>query len=148
MAVNRGVSPIDPTTEVGKFRLAIGDTESVPLDPPETGFENYKMFSDDEIEAFISVGESFNSAMVLAYLQLAGAAALESRTVKDFDLSVDLTKRATDLRLLAQFWQSKADAESAEVFELFDGGNGCGCHPEAAPWVVCRREGCRGNFLF
>lgn len=147
MVVNKGVAPVDPTTEVGQFRLTIGDATATDLEPPEAGFGNYEMFSDDEIEAFLNQGGSMNGAIALAYLQMAGVAARESKSVQDMDLRVDLTKRATDLRLLAQFWQGKADAESAEIFELFDGAPNCRCRPELAQYSVCEVH-CRGNFLF
>lgn len=143
MADNKGVYPLDPNTEVGKFRLTIGDTSSEPFDPPQPGFQNYTMFSDAEIEAFLEVAESLEGAISLAYLQLAGAAALESKSVKDFDLQIDLTKRAGDLRALALLWQDKADALSADIFEVFDTVSPDFCEPELA----ARRVRC-GNQLF
>lgn len=117
---NPGVAPLDPTSEVGKFRLMIGDTEYVPLDPPEPGFGDYTLFSDAEIEVFLEQGEGPEEAAYFAYLQLAGSAALEAKSVKDFDLQVDLSKRAQELRLIAQMWRDRADALSADIFESFD----------------------------
>lgn len=149
MAVNKGIYPLDPTSDVGKFRLLIGDTESIPLVPPETGFQNYTMFSDAEIEVFLAQSEgSLPGAAYLAYLQLAASAAMESKSVSDFDLKIDLTKRATDLRLIAMTWKDQWDADSADIFELFPTvPQKCGCVPEAAPFPVCRGW-CRGGGLF
>jgi len=76
--------------------------------------------------------------MAIAYLQLAGNAALSAKSVKDFDLSIDNTKTPAELRLLAQFWKDEANALAADVFEMFDVSidDGCGCYPELAqrPW--------------
>lgn len=133
MAINKGVAPPDISTEVGKFRALVGDLSYTDLTPPVPGFGNYTLFSDFEIEVFLAASGSLEGAAALAYTQLAGSAALESKTVKDFDLSVDLSKKATDLRLIAAMWQDKADAASADVFELFDVSiRDSNCTPELA----------------
>lgn len=149
MTDNKGAFPLDPTSPVGQFRALIGDTASKPYDPPETGFQNYDMYSDIEIEVFLALSDnSVEGAIYQAYMQMAGAAARESRSVKDLDLQVDLTKRATDLRLIAAEWRDRWESSTAEIFEVFDlGGSDCGCVPEGVPRQVCRR-GCSGNFLF
>lgn len=141
MAINKGVAPPDVTTPVGQMRALLGDLTYAELDPPEVGFGNYVKFSDDEIEAFLAASDSQEGALFLAYMQLAGEAALESKSVKDLDLQVDLTKRATDLRLIAFGWRDRADALGADVFELFDVSinDGCECGPELAANVVCWR---------
>lgn len=141
MEVNKGVAPLDPTSDVGKFRLLVGDTSYEELDPPESGFGDYTYFSDDEIELFLDQGESMEEAAYLAYLQLAAATALESKTVKDFDLQVDLTKRSGDLRAIALMWRDRADAAGADIFEAFDIVSGPECTPEGMVRTVGR--GCR-----
>ena len=65
---------------------------------------------------------------------------------KDFDLSLDLTKRSGDFLRLAQEWRSQADALSADIFEIFDvniDSDGV-CVPELAPrpWGVRSFRGC------
>lgn len=81
---NRGVYPVDPLTPVGQFRLASGDVISVPLTPPEVGFQDYRMWSDDEITVFLSQGgDSVNRSIGYAWLQASGAAALQSKSVKN-----------------------------------------------------------------
>lgn len=138
MEINRGVAPLDPSSDVGKFRLLIGDTSYEELDPPEVGYGDYGMFSDDEIQVFLDQGETLEDSAYLAYMQLAAAAAIESKSVKDFDLQVDLTKRSGDLRAIALMWRERADAASADIFEVFDISDDDECFPEAAPRTVGR----------
>lgn len=141
MNINKGVAPPDMGTEVGRFRALIGDLKYTELEPPATGFGNYTLFSDAEIEVFLGMSDSPEGAAAMAYMQLAGSAALESSQVKDLDLQIDLTKRATDLRLIAAEWQKKADANAADIFELFDVSiQGGFLSPELAQWQV--RGGC------
>lgn len=142
---NKGIAPPDPATEVGRFRFLIDDTEYTELDPPEAGQGSYEQFSDADIEAFLMMGdESVNRAMGYAYLRLASEAARESKTVKDFDLSVDLTKRSADLRAIAALWFDRADGEDADEFDIVDvfaigRRDGHRMDPEAAmrrtPWL-------------
>lgn len=120
---NPGAYPLDPGTDVGRFRLVYGDTDSTPYSPVEPGFQNYEELSDDEIEAFLSQGSnSINRAIGYYYISLAGAAAKQSRSIKDYDLSVDVSKRAADLRAIAQWWFDLADNDDAtsaeEAFEI------------------------------
>lgn len=144
MAVNKGVAPPDMTSDLGKLRAILGDLEYVDLVPPEVGFGSYRLFGDAELEAFLETGGSIEAAAYMAYMQLAASAAMESKSVKDLDLQIDLTKRATDLRLIAADWKDRADALDADIFELFDTvDQGCSCVPELTPYPVCRR-GCRG----
>lgn len=139
MAENPGAYPLDPMTEVGRFRAMVGDTQSEPFDPPVPGTQNYAMYSDAEVLAFLyQSGNSVEGALSFAYMQMAAAAASESKITKDFDLSLDLTKRSGDFLRVAQSWQDKADALSADIFEIFDVNidTGNGCYPELAarPW--------------
>ncbi len=125
---NPGVYPLDPTSNVGKFRLLYGDTVSVPLVPPVAGQQDYTTFSDAEIEQFLaSGGDSINRSVGYAYLQAAGVAAFSSKSVKDYDLAVDLTKRAEDLRKMAQFYfdlagEDDAMTGAAEAFLIVNTG--------------------------
>lgn len=137
MAVNKGVAPPDMTSDLGKIRAILGDLEYTELDPPEAGFGSYKLFGDAELQAFLDTGESIEAGAYMAYMQLAAGAAMESKSVKDMDLQVDLTKRATDLRLIAGEWKNRADALGADIFELFDTTIDDGyCEPELAAKIV------------
>lgn len=124
---NPGAWPVDLTSDVGRFRAVVGDLNSTPYNPVEPGFQNYEKFSDDEIEAYIAQADgSINRAVGISYLYLAGQAAMESTSIKDYDLQVDLTKRAADLRAIAQMWFDMADdddlSESEDGFEIVPTG--------------------------
>lgn len=77
------------------------------------GFGEYALFSDDEINGFIGqYPGSLLRAVGYGYLALAARAAMQSKDVKDYDLSADLTKRAGDLRSTARAYFDRADAEA------------------------------------
>lgn len=140
MADNRGVVPLDPTTDVGRLRTILGDTVATPYDPPEPGFGMYEDYSDAELEAMIGQGESVEDGAYLAYMQMAGAAAREAKSIQDFDLKIDTTKRAEALLKMAQLWKDAAEAASADIFEVFDMGDNCRCAPELAAKPFCYRR--------
>lgn len=131
---NDGVVPVDPTTDVGKFRVLVGDTTAEKYAPDEPGRGNYAMFSDVEIEGFVALAEgSISRAIGNAYLTLAGRAALESKSVKDFDLTIDVTKRPDSLRQIAYEWFARADKEDAaetDAFYIAPTGDVCDPLPE------------------
>lgn len=120
MAVNRGIAPPDYSSEVGEVRAHIGDVNYEPFDPDEPGFGVYEMYSDDELEVFLERADSVEGAVASAYLQMAGAAAREAKMVKDYDLQVDLVKRADALRRMAELWISKSEAGYSDFFEAVD----------------------------
>lgn len=109
---NPGV-PLDPNTPVGQFRARSGDTKWTEYDPVEPGWVNYTLFSDAEIEAFLAVAPTMTWALYEAFIQLASTAALESKSVRDYDLQIDNTKRSADLRAIAEMWRSRAEQEDA-----------------------------------
>lgn len=124
---NPGVYPVDLTSKVGQFRALTGDLNSTPYDPAYPGFQNFLKFSDAEIEGYLAQGgDSVARAIGYSYLYLAGQAALESKTIKDYDLQIDKTKRATDLTNIAKLWFSQADGEEViageEAFEIVTTG--------------------------
>lgn len=124
---NPGEYPVDLASNVGKFRAMIGDLNSTPYDPVEPGYQNFEKFSDAEIEAYLEQGgDSISRAIGYAYLYLASQAAMESVSIKDYDLQVDQTKRAADLRAIAQVWFDRADDDdistAEEAFEIVPTG--------------------------
>lgn len=127
---NPGVWPVDLTSEVGRFRALIGDLNAADYIPVEAGFRTFEMFSDAEIEAYISQGDSVTRGIGFAYLYLASQAAKESVAISDYDLKIDKTKRATDLTNIAKLWFSQADGEEViageEAFEIVPTGTGSG----------------------
>lgn len=139
-----GAYPLDPATPVGTFRLVYGDTESTPYDPVEPGFQNYGELSDAEIQAFIAQGgDSTNRAIGFYYIALAGKAAIESKSVSDYDIKIDTTKRAADLRAIAQWWFDLADNDDAtsaeEAFEIVPVGQRGDFIPEGTIPIYGRR---------
>lgn len=128
---NPGEYPVDLSSNVGQFRALSGDLNSTPYDPVEPGFQNFDKFSDAEIEAYLTQGGgSIARAIGYSYLYLAGQAALQSASIKDYDLTIDETKRAADLRAIAQFWFGQADeddvASGEEAFEIVPTGTSSG----------------------
>lgn len=128
---NPGVYPVDLTSKVGQFRALTGDLNSTPYDPVEPGYQNFDKFSDAEIDGYLTQGgDSVARAIGYSYLYLAGQAALESKTIKDYDLQIDKTKRATDLTNIAKLWFSQADGEEViageEAFEIVPTGTRSG----------------------
>jgi hypothetical protein len=149
---NPGEYPLNPTSDVGRFRVVIGDTQSKPFDPPTPGVQNYGMYSDLEIEGFLAQSSgSVEGAVYWSYLQMAGSAAREAKNVQDLDLRVNTEKRAEYLLSLAREWKDRWDEAvgAGDIFEVFDTGvgSGCGCVPEATPRPYCRK-GCYGGKLF
>lgn len=142
---NPGAWPVDLASPVGQFRAMAGDLNSEPFDPVKPGFQNFEKFSDAEIAAYLEQGAgSLNRALGLSYLYLAGQAAMESLAVKDYDLQVDSTKRAADLRAIAQMWFGLADSEEVtsaeEGFVIVPTGTDAGGFiPESAPPIWGRQ---------
>lgn len=144
---NPGAYPLDPTSPVGRFRILYGDTDSEPYDPVVVGIQNYQELSDDEVEGFISQGgDSIPRGIGYLYIALAGQAAKQSKVVQDQDLRVDLTKRAADLRAIAEVWFGSADNDdlvnAEEAFEIVPTGQRCGgVIPEGSPAIWGRVYG-------
>jgi hypothetical protein len=115
---NLGSIPVDFTTPLGLVRSHLGDVSYKETANPNEGDFNY--FSDEELEAFLSVGEgSVNRATALAYLQWAAIAADEARIITDVDLKVDLIKRASLIADRAAYFNDRADAEDDAKAEQF-----------------------------
>lgn len=143
---NPGAVPVDLASNVGQFRALIGDLNYELYVPDEPGFGSFEKFSDAEIEGYLAAGGgSIPRAIGFSYLYLAGQAALESRSVADYDLKVDTTKRAADLRAIAQFWFDRADEDddasgANDIFETFD-MVGSRCRHELAEHPACCHRG-------
>lgn len=142
---NPGEFPVDLASPVGQFRAMVGDLNSESYTPVEPGFQSFEKFSDAEIETYLAQGDgSINRAIGYSYLYLAGQAAMEALAIKDYDLQVDSTKRAADLRAIAQMWFGQADSDDVvsaeEGFVLVPTGtNSGGFIPELAPPIWGRQ---------
>ena len=118
---NTGVAPYDPTTLVGKVRVVTGD---VIYGTPAGGVAEYEMFSDSDINAFLVTAEdNVLRAAGFGFMSLAARASLNSKTIKDYDLSIDLKALADSLRKQAQEFFKQADDKDkrdgvSDVFEL------------------------------
>ena len=120
----------------------------MPLDPAVDGFQSYLINSDAEIESFLALGaDSQSRAIGHWYLSMSGAAARESKSVKDYDLQIDLTKRSNDLRATALLYFSQADEEDSaaglnEAFEIVPTGRPYPHYPfaeaEQPPYISYR----------
>ena len=141
---NRGVAPYDVSTSTGQFRVFYGDTEYTELFPAETGYGDYTELSDVEIGVYLAkTGDSVSRAIGYYLTTLANQASLRSKSIADYDLKVDLTKRAQDLRDQAQTWFDLADSEDDasgdnDVFASYEFGGTQGDIevPELAPPIV------------
>jgi hypothetical protein len=109
---NIGNTPPDFNAPTGKFRLIAQDINYTELSPSVPGQGAYELFSDAEIAGYMSLyPDSLFRAVGTAYRSLAGRAALEAKIVKDFDLQVDLTKKAAALEAAADAFFERADAD-------------------------------------
>lgn len=108
---NLGDTPPDFSAPIGMFRLLAQDTNYVPLSPAVAGQGSYDLFSDAEVTGYIAMfaGFSLFRAVGAAYAGLAGRASMEAKIAKDYDLQVDLTKRAEALQSMAQAFLAQAD---------------------------------------
>ena len=104
-----GLLNIDPASRLGQFRALAGDTSAV--ENAETpGFGTYKLFSDVEIETYLSLNpDNIYRAVADGYNGLASTAAVEAKIVKDYDLQVDLRHRSNQLSIAAARWYEEAD---------------------------------------
>ena len=138
---NPGVYPVEPDSLVGQFRLLYGDMSAEAYDPYVPGVGNFKELSDAEIDGYLRQGrDNVSRAIGFYLLALASRAALLAKSVKDYDLQVDTTKRASELREAADVWFDRADLAEAQagafdIFELY-GSEEPKFHPEASPFRV------------
>lgn len=137
---HEGAWPVNADTAIGRYRLLIGDESGVDYEPAAPGYRSFGM-SDSEIQAFLDQGgDSVTRGIAYYYLRLAGDAAKESTSIQDQDLRVDLTKKAADLRAMAQFWLDQGDSDDAisaeEAFEIVPTGvSSGGFVPEGSPAI-------------
>lgn len=140
---NRGIAPPDLSTDTGMFRLYVNDQQYTALDPVEPGYGDYTSLSDAEIEAFLAQGrDSLYRGLAEYHRTLANQASLESKTVKDYDLQVDLRTQYKALMEVASMWAARADEEDGvdglnDIFDSFSHGEDyVVSRPEAAPYPV------------
>ena len=136
--VNKGIAPPNASTSVGRFRFISGDYEYTALTPPEVGFGNYTIWSDNVISSFLEQASgSVSRAISLGYLQ--AAAAVDAQSIKTDDLSYSGKSEVDKWLALAKFWGDRADAEDGALmndwFDLVPVGGFCDYgRAEASPW--------------
>lgn len=147
MAEPIGVAPPEPDTNVGLVRLLGGDSDYVALDPPVSGMGLYKLWSDAEIEAALSMADdSVPRAIAILYTQLAAHWNSSGATIKTDDLTYSVKDSVGSWLSLADYWRKVADDEDDrainDYFDLVDVGVGdCWLRPEATPWPLCDHRG-------
>lgn len=137
----RGIAPADPTTPVGQFRFAAGDSEYENYVPIQPGFGLYQLWSDGDIIGLLAVaGGSIARAVSLAYAQIGASFATSGATIKTDDLSVSVKDSVGNWLNLSRWWAELADNEAAnaanDIFDLVDVRSVNARHrqPEAAPF--------------
>lgn len=130
---NPGAWPLDPETPVGQFRLLYNLTAHEDYVPVEPGIVDFAELSDLQIEAYLAAGGgNVNRGIGYYVLAQSSHAARQAKSVKDYDLAVDLRSLAKELDAAAQSWFDRADREDMvdgenDIFEVF------GPEPEIIP---------------
>lgn len=145
---NIGAFPLEPESNITAFRILAGDAVATPTETPGGGI--FELWSDDDIRLYLELyPDNTHRAISAAYRALAGQAAVIAQMSKDYDTTLDNTKRSAQLHAVADFHAAEADKLDAvgdnapEFFTMFGGESAeqeCRCHPEASPW---RLDQCR-----
>lgn len=114
---NTGVAPPDFTTDVGKVRVLLGDTDPTNV---AASSGTYMYFSDAEIGAFLTMyGDNVKLAAARCLETIAGSQALLLKSWSSDDLTVNGDKIAESLRkLAAQLREEALVDESNEYFNM------------------------------
>jgi len=100
----------DVTTDAGKVRLLITDTDST-----------YPIFNDDEISAYLSMNaSSVKRAAAGALRTIAASEVLVQKRIKILELTTDGPAEAQQLRLLAKDLIAEAETDEAGDGDFFD----------------------------
>lgn len=142
--INRGVAPPDTDTPVGAVRVGVGDTDWSELDPPELGYGNYALFSDAELELFLTLSDgNVPRAIAMAYIKLAASWNSSSATIRTDDLQYSVKDSVGSWLSLADYWNNIADNEddraANDIFDMVDIGTTRRRirPPEDSSWPVC-----------
>ena len=114
---NTGVAPTNFSTDVGKVRALLGDTDPTNV---AGGEGTYLYFSDDEIGAFLTMyGDNVKLAAARCLETIAGSQALLLKSWSTDDLTVNGDRIAESLRkLAAQLREEALVDESNEYFNM------------------------------
>lgn len=113
---NIGEYPIDATSEIGKARLGVQDTDAVNIDATNHTAE-YGFFSDAELERVLALTGGKFSSRTLSYLYayLKAQSISTSVQAQTYDLRIAAEKKAQYWGELADYWGARADDEDASA---------------------------------
>jgi hypothetical protein len=141
--MNPGVAPLDPNTPVGRLRALVGDTSYKPLEPPVEGQGDYNVYSDADLEAFLTQTDGNElRAAGHAFRTLAAVYAASGRSIRTDDLNIDTTKRGSDFLAIAKSFFDEADAADEKAamdfvkIVPFGGRTPATYRPEATPYPL------------
>jgi hypothetical protein len=114
---NEGVAPPNFTTDIGKVRVLLGDTNPTDV---AMGQGTYMYFSDDEIGAFLTMyGDNVKLASARCLETIASSQALLLKSWSSDDLTVNGDRITESLRkLAAQLREEALQDESSEYFNM------------------------------
>jgi hypothetical protein len=114
---NLGVAPPDVTSDVGKIRVLLGDTDAQNI---AQGIGEYIYFSDIELNAFLEMyGGNVKLATARCMETIAGSQVLLLKSWSSDDLSVNGDRITDSLRRVAAQLRNEAlEEESSEYFNL------------------------------
>jgi hypothetical protein len=114
---NSCVAPVDLTTDVGRVRVLLGDTDPTNI---SGGFGDYLYFSDDELTAVLSMYNDNSKLAAARCLEtIAASQALLLKSWSSDDLTVRGDAIAEALRKLAKQLRDEATADaSSDSFEI------------------------------
>ena len=122
---NFGVAPPDLSSDVGKIRVLLGDTDPQNI---SGGIGEYTYFSDAELHAFLEMyGGNVKLATARCMETIAGSQVLLLKSWSSDDLSVNGDRITDSLRRVAAQLRAEAlEEESSEYFNiisLYEGEN-------------------------
>jgi hypothetical protein len=125
---NTGVAPVNLTSDVGKVRVLIGDTDPVDV---SAGSGTYLFFSDAEITAILGMYDNNPKLAAARALEtIAGSQALLLKSWSSDDLTVRGDAIARELREIAK--QLRMEATSADSSDFYDLIQTVGCEGDCA----------------
>lgn len=106
-----GLFPPDPSTELGRLRILLGD---VSYTEGEGGQGEYAVFGDSELVAFLEEGNQKPlRAAAIATRRLALEYSAAGQSIRTDDIAIDLRSRGANLIEVAKSFQDEADNQDA-----------------------------------
>ena len=113
---NTGEAPPDYATDIGKMRLALGDTHYTLVGSSDPTLGVYRYFSDVELQAFLDMYDTFAEAVMGA--ALAQVSAQSDTDIRTDDLSIKEHNQSHWLTVY-NIWAERVKSESAYVDVVF-----------------------------